>query len=248
MENDEEVDGMGDKEEMITPKQLGLVHVLREHIVALKDDDAWRKFLREKFGVESSKELTKAQGVMLIDELKAFKQKAFEEKVESVSVKKEGEETEKIIIEKVLENTQEKITPSVEQILVQKADELDEELIIKEHIEGSEPLVYKIGDKYVLSIAGLFEASRRYGNIEIVDAKTEREGNKIIGKAWVFDRNKNNKIIGIAERYTNQEFYITTLVNKAIRNALRRVVPRKILDEVMKEGLEAKSILIIREL
>jgi len=151
-------------------------------------------------------------------------------------------------VKKIIETDQKKMKLATEQILIKKADDLDERLIIEEHVEGTEPLVYQIKDKYTPSIAGIFEACRRTGNIKIEDGKLEKEDNKTVGKAWVRDMKNNNVIFGVAERYTNEEYKVTTLINKAIRNALRRAVPKKTLDEVVKEGLEAKSVLIIREL
>ena len=143
--------------------------------------------------------------------------------------------------------------------LIIKADELDEELAIKEYVEGTEPLVYRIqwkdkkGEKrerLVLSIRGWTQAMLYQGNIEIVDVRFEEVGGKSSAKAIVRDTARNVTQIGIAERYTNEEFKWTTLASKAIRNALKKVISPVFEQRVIQEALEANLVidLSLREL
>jgi len=143
--------------------------------------------------------------------------------------------------------------------LIIKADELDEELAIKEYVEGTEPLVYRIqwkdkkGEKrerLVLSIRGWTQAMLYQGNIEIADVRFEEVGGKSIAKAIVRDTARNVTQIGIAERYTNDEFKWTTLASKAIRNALKKVISPAFEQRVIQEALEANLVidLSLREL
>lgn len=84
------------EEEKATVKQLALIHSIKKS-TQLKDETDWRNFLKEKYGVETASALTKQQASLLIDELKKMKEKAFEEKVESITIKSEENiETEEI--------------------------------------------------------------------------------------------------------------------------------------------------------
>lgn len=133
-----------------------------------------------------------------------------------------------------------------EQLLVLKADDMDEEIAIKEYIEGSEPLVYRIGNKLVLSIRGWTQAMLYQGNIEIVDVRFDEVGGKSIAKAIVRDTQRNITQIGIAERFTNTEFKWTTLASKAIRNALKKIISPAVEQRVIKEALEANQVIDLR--
>jgi hypothetical protein len=134
-----------------------------------------------------------------------------------------------------------------EQALIIKADDLDEQLAIKEFVEGTEPLVYRIktsrGERLILSIRGWTQAMLYQGNIEIVDVKFEEVGGKSIAKAIVRDTARNIVQIGIAERYTNNEFKWTTLASKAIRNALKKVISPKYEQLVIQEALNANLVI-----
>lgn len=103
---------MEEEKEPITNKQLGLIHILKKDIpdfANAEDDENWRFFLKEKFGAESSKNLSKQQGIKLIDELKVFKRELFEKKVDSISKPPiQPTQTEEISAKTILEA---KLTP-----------------------------------------------------------------------------------------------------------------------------------------
>jgi hypothetical protein len=156
--------------------------------------------------------------------------------------KKTDESKRKSQVEKAIKKYQRQ-----EQQLILKADDLDEQLAIKEFVEGTEPLVYRIktsrGERLILSIRGWTQAMLYQGNIEIVDVKFEEVGGKSIAKAIVRDTARNIVQIGIAERYTNNEFKWTTLASKAIRNALKKVISPKYEQLVIQEALNANLVI-----
>jgi len=160
---------------------------------------------------------------------------------------KNQEEAKKKVLQKMTAMQKQQQGLDTEQQLILKADDMDEEIAIKEYLEGSEPLVYRIktskGQKLVLSIRGWTQAMLYQGNIEIVDVKFEEVSGKSIAKAIVRDTRRNIQQIGIAERYTREEFKWTTLASKAIRNALKKIISPTIEQRVIREALEAKQTL-----
>jgi len=160
---------------------------------------------------------------------------------------KSQEEAKKKVLQKMTAMQKQQQGLDTEQQLILKADDMDEEIAIKEYIEGGEPLVYRIktskGQKLVLSIRGWTQAMLYQGNIEIVDVKFDEVSGKSIAKAIVRDTRRNIQQIGIAERYTREEFKWTTLASKAIRNALKKIISPTIEQRVIKEALEAKQVI-----
>ena len=134
--------------------------------------------------------------------------------------------------------------------IVKKLDDLDEQIAIKEYVAGSVPLVYEIpsrnGKKFELSIRGWVQAMLYQGNIEIEDVKFEEVGGKIVAKAFVIDKAHNIKVVGIAERASNQDFFYTTLASKAIRNALKKIISPAFEQRVIKEAIESKLVLTLK--
>ncbi len=134
--------------------------------------------------------------------------------------------------------------------IVKKLDDLDEQIAIKEYVAGSVPLVYEIptknGTRFELSIRGWVQAMLYQGNIEIEDVKFEEIGGKVVAKAFVVDKAHNVKVVGIAERASNQDFFYTTLASKAIRNALKKVISPAFEQRVIKEAIESKLVLTLK--
>ncbi len=140
-----------------------------------------------------------------------------------------------------------------------KADDLDEEMMIKEYLEGTEPYVYQMEVyeknsngkvekriKYTLSWAGMAEAMRRYGNLHVIEWGIQvLPSGKEMGYAKVRDVSRNIEMVGTAVRYTNIEHKENTLISKAVRNALRRLIPKSIQDTVVEEALKAKSVIVL---
>jgi len=195
-----------------------------EHIVAV-----YNKHIKDKVAEEES------------EKKDANKPKEPHEDVEG------QEEAKKKVIQRIVGMQKQQQGLDTEQQLILKADDMDEEIAIKEYIEGSEPLVYRIktsrGQKLTLSIRGWAQAMLYQGNIEIVDVKFEEVGGKSIAKAIVRDTRRNIQQIGIAERYTREEFKWTTLASKAIRNALKKIISPTIEQRVIREALEAKQVI-----
>jgi len=136
--------------------------------------------------------------------------------------------------------------------IIKKIDDLDEQIAIKEYVAGSVPLVYEIpsrnGKKFELSIRGWVQAMLYQGNIEIEDVKFEEVGGKIVAKTFVVDKAHNVKVVGIAERASNQDFFYTTLASKAIRNALKKVISPAFEQRVIKEAIESQLVLTLRDI
>jgi len=136
--------------------------------------------------------------------------------------------------------------------IIKKIDDLDEQIAIKEYVAGSVPLVYEIpsrnGKKFELSIRGWVQAMLYQGNVEIEDVKFEEIGGKVVAKAFVVDKAHNVKVVGIAERVSNQDFFYTTLASKAIRNALKKIISPAFEQRVIKEAIESKLVLTLRDL
>jgi len=199
-----------------------------EHIVAVYNKHIRAKVAEEEAEAESESE-----------EESANKPKEPHEKSQ--------EEAKKKVLQKMTAMQKQQQGQDPEQQLILKADDMDEEIAIKEYLEGSEPLVYRIktskGQKLVLSIRGWTQAMLYQGNIEIVDVKFEEVNGKSIAKAIVRDTRRNIQQIGIAERYTREEFKWTTLASKAIRNALKKIISPTIEQRVIIEALEAKQVI-----
>ena len=138
----------------------------------------------------------------------------------------------------------------VELQIIKKIDDLDEQIAIKEYVAGSVPLVYEIpsrnGKKFELSIRGWVQAMLYQGNIEIEDVKFEEIGGKVVAKAFVVDKAHNVKVVGIAERASNQDFFYTTLASKAIRNALKKIISPAFEQRVIKEAMDSKLVLTLK--
>ncbi len=105
---------------------------------------------------------------------------------------------------------------------IQIVDDMDEDLIIKEKVEGTDALVYKIKDKYYLSIQGVMYAALRRGNIHIVTVDIRKFGDKEVGYCEAMDLKRNVKIAAIAERYTNEQYKVTTLINNFKKQEKKR--------------------------
>jgi len=138
----------------------------------------------------------------------------------------------------------------VELQIIKKIDDLDEQIAIKEYVAGSVPLVYEIpsrnGKKFELSIRGWVQAMLYQGNFEIEGVKFEEVGGKIVAKAFVVDKVHNVKVVGIAERASNQDFFYTTLASKAIRNALKKIISPAFEQRVIKETMDSKLVPTLR--
>jgi len=127
--------------------------------------------------------------------------------------------------------------------------DLYDELLIEEQVIGAKPLVYEIpsktGSTYVLSWEGLTEAMLRQGNIRVGDIEFKELGGKVIAIATVDDLKRNITMKGVAEVYQSEKSKYTTLSSKAIRNALRKIVSNKYQQQIIKEAITAKAVIVL---
>ena len=129
--------------------------------------------------------------------------------------------------------------------LITTADDMDE-AIMTEQLVGVTPLVYHIGDKLELSWKGLTRAARKQQNLHILEVVVIEEAGRLVGKAKARDVKNNVEMVGVADRYTSEEFKYVTLASKAIRNALKKLIDPVVEQEVIKEAETAESIVVIR--
>lgn len=212
---------------------------------AIKDPDTEKGLLYAKIGNVMERDYKK---VDILNEYHIRINEPLQETLPAVEIK------QKIIEQKAVDKFNQEVAQA-ELEIIKKADDTDE-LIITEQVVGATPLVYQIMTKdketgedklhYSLSVRGWIEAARRQGNIKVIDADVRSVDNKKVGWCRIRDEKANVEQIGVAERYMNEDFRITTLVSKAIRNALAKVVSPIMEQEVIKEAQMAKSIFVLK--
>lgn len=215
-----------------------------------------------------------AETQQIREEIKAGSETKPMDKSAIVSKPAESFEPIRQISQTVSEKVSEKIVPSAEakeQVLalvpselqkredieeekiVKMVDELDEKIIMREYFVGQAPLVYRILPKkeggqinYILSIRGWIEAALLHKNIVIENVEFLKVENKLIAIAWVRDVARNVRTFGVAERATNEEFKLTMLASKAMRNALKAIVAPEYEKRVIEMAQNAKAIIDLR--
>jgi hypothetical protein len=140
------------------------------------------------------------------------------------------------------------ITPSTNPDLpvYQDMDKRDENQIIQEmRGEILEDLVYDIsisGRRVTnLSYAGIKEAIRRRGSLEILDVKTEETESTIRVMVKVRDLQNRIDVLGASEADKAKPFAYTLAVNKAERNAFAKLIPAKWFATLIDEYLQQKG-------
>jgi hypothetical protein len=134
----------------------------------------------------------------------------------------------------------------------QDMDKRDENQIIQEmRGEILEDLVYdiSIGGRRVtnLSYAGIKEAIRRRGSLEILDVKTEETEATIRVMVKVRDLQNRIDVLGASEADKTKPFAYTLAVNKAERNAFAKLIPAKWFATLIDEYLQQKGNMPRRE-
>ena len=139
------------------------------------------------------------------------------------------------------------ITPSNEMTpAYQEMDKRDENQIIAEmRGEVLEDLVYDItisGRRVTnLSYAGVKEAIRRRGSLEILDVKTEETESTIRALVKVRDLQNRIDVLGASEADKQKPFAYTLAINKAERNAFAKLIPAKWFATLIDEYLQQKG-------
>ena len=105
------------------------------------------------------------------------------------------------------------------QILAEMQGELVEELVYDIQIQGR-----RVTN---LSYAGVKEATRRRGNIEILEVRTEESDNEIRALVRVRDHDNRIDVLGASAAEKSKPFAYTLAVNKAERNAFAKLIPAK---------------------
>jgi hypothetical protein len=138
-------------------------------------------------------------------------------------------------------------TPSTELTpAYQDMDRRDENQILSEmRGEILEDLVYDItisGRRVVnLSYAGIKEAIRRRGSLEIIDFKTEETESTIRALVKVRDLQNRIDVLGASEADKSKPFAYTLAVNKAERNAFSKLIPAKWLATMVDDFIQQKG-------
>lgn len=138
-------------------------------------------------------------------------------------------------------------TPSTELTPVYQIMDAHDEAQILSEIRGEvlEDLVYdiQIGSKRVtnLSYAGIKEAIRKRGSLEILDVKTEESESTIRALVKVRDLQNRIDVLGASEADKTKPFAYTLAINKAERNAFAKLIPAKWLATLVDDYLQQKG-------
>jgi hypothetical protein len=139
-------------------------------------------------------------------------------------------------------------TPSLETILmIEKRDE--EQIIQKMRGEVAQSWIYSFSQngKQITSLSynGVKEAIRRRGNLSWYSCDhchkpvhIEETETEIIATVTAWDLNNNVRFIGTASAFKKQPFSWVLAVNKAERNALRKLLPEKTIALLIEEFLK----------
>jgi hypothetical protein len=117
-----------------------------------------------------------------------------------------------------------------EQILAEMRGEILEDLVYDEMIQGR-----RVTN---LSYAGVKEAIRRRGNLEILEYHVEETDKEIRALVKVRDHENRIDVLGASSAEREKPFAYTLAVNKAERNAFAKLIPAKwfatLIDEYLK--------------
>ena len=85
------------------------------------------------------------------------------------------------------------------------------------------------------------EATRRRGNIEILEVRTEETTDEIRALVKVRDRENRIDVLGASSAEKSKPFSYTLAVNKAERNAFAKLIPAKWFAVLIEEYLQRKQ-------
>lgn len=138
--------------------------------------------------------------------------------------------------------------PSMEVILMTEKRDEDQILAnMRGEVLGTYVYSFTQGGRTITSIsyAGVKEAIRRRGNVSFDECHcchkqihTEETPEEIRASVTVWDLTNNVKFLGASSASKKLPFAYTLAVNKAERNALRKLLPEKALALMIKEFLE----------
>jgi hypothetical protein len=117
-----------------------------------------------------------------------------------------------------------------DQILAEMRGELIEDLVYSIDIQGR-----RVTN---LSYAGVKEAIRRRGNLEILEVRTEETEKEIRALVRVRDLDNRIDVLGASSSEKDRPFAYVLAVNKAERNAMAKLIPAKWYATLIKDWLE----------
>jgi hypothetical protein len=129
----------------------------------------------------------------------------------------------------------------------QQMESLDEDQIVTEAVKDElvEEFVYdiEIQRKHVtsLSYAGVKEAIRRRGKYETLEVHVEEDKDQYKCLVKIRDLIRQVDVLGASTCEKNKPFAYTLAVNKAERNAFRKLIPEKLIAAMVKEFLERRK-------
>jgi hypothetical protein len=192
-----------------------------------------------------SEELRDAEELMLFKRFRDELKKGVEQKLVAKPVE----------VTTTVETSPGVIAAQKDQQIIVMVEERDEKQILEELMGGViREYVYQIpGQRPRLSYAGVKEAARLRGNIHVtrIEIEETKDGSMVIAKAEVYDLRHNFKIWGVAQqrkmmrlrdgREVEDEFYLTKVVSKAIRNGLRACIPEGLAAELIARWMKERS-------
>lgn len=92
-----------------------------------------------------------------------------------------------------------------------------------------------------LSITGVREAGRRRGKYKITDLRVDDDRDQFRCMMQMHDDIQQIDVVGAATCEKSKPFAYTLCINKAERNCLRKLLPEKLIAEMIKEFLERKK-------
>jgi hypothetical protein len=92
-----------------------------------------------------------------------------------------------------------------------------------------------------LSYIGIKEAIRRRGHYQIIEQTITEVGGKIRALVKVHDLINDIDVLGASEAEADKQFSFVLAVNKAERNAFAKVIPAKLIAEMIAEKLGKKT-------
>jgi hypothetical protein len=119
------------------------------------------------------------------------------------------------------------------QILAEMRGELIDDLVYSVDIQGR-----RVTN---LAYAGVKEAIRRRGNLEILEVRTEETTDEIRALVKVRDRENRIDVLGASSAEKSKPFSYTLAVNKAERNAFAKLIPAKWFAVLIEEYLQHKQ-------
>ncbi|KKL50211.1 hypothetical protein LCGC14_2307750, partial [marine sediment metagenome] len=225
-------------ETMIPPGQLKHLCILTGD---LKEEDL-RKILKERYGVDSRKNLTRTQADAWIIEL--GDEKRVSETVTKPVTKNVGQKkaTGGVSGEQVVELLED----AEEEIIVEMDADIHSDLPLAFYMEWTDKRTKKKVERVTLSAVAWFEAARNLGLVTESIEFIKVDG-KLAAVARVKDPATNAVAMGFASRLSdpNTKLAIELLSVKANRNAIKKLVP---VEARLKLLEKAKKLNLVKEL